>query len=211
MSNRFTIVATSIFWILIILLLRQCCGPSDNGGIGGDVIYETTTDTVYVEKDTTIYKKGDDIVIHDTDTITRPGDTVFVPSSDCDELKAQYEELALLYKTRNIYYDSIPIDSFGYVYLLDTLQYNEFESREFTLDYSIPIITNNTVSEPSHLLYLGGGLSLGDGQINQVQLGLLYKPGKNSVFGIHGGVAPNGTIIYGGSVHFLLNKKRYNN
>lgn len=209
MNNRFAIAATSVFWILIILLLRQCCSDNGSKGIGGDVVYQTTSDTVYVKKDTTIYKKGDDIVIHDTDTITRPGDTVFIPSPDCDELKAQYEELALLYKTRNIYFDSIPIDTFGYAYLLDTLQYNKFQSREFTLDYSIPVITNTEVSEPSHLFYMGGGLSLGDNKINQVQLGLLYKPKKNNVFGIHAGVAPDGTILYGGSIHFLLNKRRY--
>jgi hypothetical protein len=209
MNNRFAIVATSIFWILIILLLRQCCSDNGSSGVGGDVIYSSTSDTVYVQKDTTIFKKGDDIVIHDTDTITRPGDTVFIPDTNYFNLKLQYEELALLYKTRNIYFDSIAIDTFGYAYMLDTIQYNKFQSREFTLDYSIPVITNTEVSEPSHLFYLGGGMSLGDSKINQVQLGLLYKPKKNNVFGIHIGAAPNGTIIYGGSAYWLLNKRRY--
>lgn len=208
MNNKFAIFATSVFWILIIFLLRQCCSDG-TGGVGGSVVYQKTSDTVYVKKDTTIFKKGDDIVIYNTDTITRPGDTVFIPSSDYSKLKLQYEELALLYKTRNIYYDSIPIDTFGYVYLLDTLQYNKFESRQFTLDYSIPIITNSEVSEPSHLFYIGGGASFGDKKINQVQLGLLYKPKKNNVFGIHVGATPNGTIVYGGSAYWLLNRNRY--
>jgi hypothetical protein len=207
MNNKFAIFATSVFWIMVILLLRQCNSP-DGVNTGNKVVYNTQSDTVYLTKDTTIYKPGSTITIHETDTVTKPGDTIFVADTNYIALKKQYEELAKLYKVRNIYVDSFDIDTLGKLYLTDTLQYNQISGRIYELDYSIPVINTKEISEPKHLFYMGGGLSLAEKKIRQVQVGLLYKPAKKNVFGIHLGAGVDGTLYYGGSAYWLLNNKQ---
>lgn len=205
MNNKFTIGLTSLFWIMVFLLLRQC--NFGDGKLIDRVVYKTKSDTTYITKDTTIYKSGKTITIHDVDTIVKPGDTIFVPDTNYNILKKQYEELVNLYKVRNIYIDSLPIDTIGKIFLNDTLQYNKIAGRSYNFKYSIPIINNNTVSEPKNLFYLGGGLSLANKKLRQVQVSLLYKPMKNNVFGVHLGTAIDGTIYYGGSAYWLINNK----
>ena len=204
MNNKFTIGVTSLFWIMIFLLLRQC--NSDNGKCNDKVVYKTVSDTTYIVKDTTIYKSGETITIHDVDTIAKPGDTIFIADTNYNILKKQYEELVNLYKVRNFYIDSLSIDTIGKIFLKDTIQYNKIASRTYSFKYSIPIVTNNTVTEPKNLFYLGGGLSLANKKLRQVQVSLLYKPMKKNVFGVHLGTAIDGTIYYGGSAYWLLNK-----
>jgi hypothetical protein len=54
---------------------------------------------------------------------------------------------------------SIKIDSFGYVFLTDTITQNQIDSRKVKLDYKIPVITNtitNTITlPPKTQLYVG--------------------------------------------------------
>jgi hypothetical protein len=204
MNNKFVIAATSVFWIMLILLLRQC--SPDNGEVKREVVYKTTSDTTYIIKDSIVYRSSGTVTVTKIDTVERPGDIIFIADSNYATLKKQYEELAQLYKMRNIYVDSIPIDSLGQIKIIDTLQYNKIDSRKYFLNYSLPVITNKEVSEPKHLFYMGGGLSLAESKLRQVQVSLLYKPKKKNVFGIHLGSSIDGTIYYGGSAYWLLNK-----
>lgn len=200
MNNKYLILIIASLLVVIALLLNKC----DSGNNDNVVVYKTTTDTAYVEHDTTIFR--DSPIVYSTDTVKQKGDTVFIIDTTYLGLKKQYEDMIALYSVRNIYKDSIPIDSLGYVHILDTVQYNTLQSKTFRLDYSIPIITNTTVLEPKNLFYVGAGFSMAQSKFRQIQANLLYKPKKN-IFGIHIGSSTDGTIYYGGSVHLLINKK----
>lgn len=205
MNNKFAIMATSVFWIMLILLLRQC-GFNDRSS--KEVVYKTTTKTEYITKDSIIYRSPKTITVNHTDTVYKPGDVIFVADTNYNALKKQYDELVQLFKVRNIYQDSIPIDSLGEVKIIDTIQYNKIQSRKYFLNYSLPVTTTEKVSEPKHLFYMGGGLSLTKSKFRQVQASLLYKPKKNNIFGVHIGSGVDGTIYYGGSAYWLLNKNK---
>ena len=182
MNNKFVILCTALIMIIIALMYRQCSSPIDNP-TKGKIIYQTTTDTTYIVKDTVVYKNRP--AIHITDTVTQIGDTVFVADTNYVALKKQYEELVNRYKVRNIYLDTFPIDTIGNIFLSDTIQYNNIVARSFHIKYSLPVVSTKEISEPKHLFYFGGGVSLANKKIRQAQFGLLYKPAKKNVIGIH--------------------------
>ena len=194
---------------MVILLLRQCNTEFSLFSKPGktDVIYEVKSDTTYITKDSIIFKKGNTITIHDVDTVAKPGDTVFVANANYDFLKTQYDRLVKAYKVRNIYVDSVAIDTFGYLNINDTIQYNNISSRTLKYNFSIPLVSDKIVSEPKNLFYAGGGLGIHNSTIHHIQASLLYKPKKNNVFGVHIGVGTSGRIYYGGSAYWLINNK----
>ena len=194
------------FLLCFVLMLKGCI-PLPKC-LNGNIQYGTTSDTVYVEKDTTIYKSGKTITIHSTDTVLRPGDTVFIPDTNYNALKIQYINLANLYKIRNIYLDSLQLDTLGKIYIKDTIQYNTIASRTYRLKYKIPIVTNTTIVEPKNQFFLGGGLSIVKQSEVQIQVGGLFKPKKKMIFGLHAGVTSTNKLFYGGSAYYLINKTK---
>ena len=177
--NKFLSIVIVVL-VAIILLQRACSGaktPEETP------VNKVVTDTVYIQKDTTITK-----------TVTRvkqiylqlPGDSVFVADTNYQTLKSQYESLSKKYSTRNIYQDTILIDSLGQVVIRDTLQYNHLQKRSYRLSYKIPVITKTETIASRRQVYLGGGLSMTTGFTDlTAQVSVLYKTKKDQVFGVY--------------------------
>lgn len=177
--NKFSSIVIVVL-VAIILLQRACSGaktPEETP------VNKVVTDTVYIQKDTTITK-----------TVTRvkqiylqlPGDSVFVADTNYQTLKSQYESLSKKYSTRNIYQDTILIDSLGQVVIRDTLQYNHLQKRSYRLSYKIPVITKTETIASRRQVYLGGGLSMTTGFTDlTAQVSVLYKTKKDQVFGVY--------------------------
>lgn len=165
--------------VAIILMQRQCSSPQPTP----EPVTIVDVDTVYVYKDTVITKY---VTLVKTDTMWLPGDSVFIPDTCYDQLKIQFETLARSYSVRNIYLDTLLLDTFGVVILHDTIQYNRLKQHQYHLLYSMPVVTKTVVLPPKRKLYAGGGLSVNTALTNMtLQGGLLYKDKKDRMYGVH--------------------------
>lgn len=175
-------------------------------GCGGDVPKADTVvvhDTSWQIHDSLIVKKMKvKEIIHDT----LPPE--YIADTNYPALKAQYEELAKLFLAKNIYADTLKLDTLGYIAVADIVQKNELLNRSYDYKYKIPTITNTvtiTKQAPAKgALYVGGGVS-GEktNGINSVRGGLLYKTKKNTMFGVHAGFAGN-QLVYGIDAYWKL-------
>lgn len=178
--------------VVVIFLQRSCAGerkylPTSKDKIVYDTVWSTVTKTEY--KKVPVFKR---------DTTYVEGDTIFVADSSYDKLKLQFDNLAKNYVARNIYRDSLLLDSIGYVLVLDTLQYNSISSRTYKHNYKIPTVTGYVQAAQRRQLYIGGGISIDKGLgLSNLQVGVLYKNKKDQIFGIQTGISEELTPYIG--------------
>ena len=178
-----------------------------NGGCGDGVAAKADTvvvhDTSWQVHDSVIVKK---MKVKETIHDTIPPE--YIADTNYPKLKAQYEELATLFLAKNIYADTVKLDTLGFIAVADTVQKNQLLNRSYNYNYKIPTITSTvTITKtlpPKGALYFGGGAS-GDktNGINSARGGLLYKTKKDAMFGVHVGLA-NSEPIYGIDVYWKL-------
>ncbi len=193
-------VLSVIIVVLIAFLVFK------GNGCGGDVPKADTLivhDTSWQVHDSLIVKKVKiKEVIHDTLPVEYIADTNY------PKLKAQYDAVVKGYLAKNIYADTLKLDTLGYIAVADTVQKNELLSRSYSYQYKIPTITKTTTitkwAPAKGALYVGGGVS-GDktNGINSVRGGLLYKTKKNTMIGVHAGFG-NNQLIYGVDAYWKL-------
>jgi hypothetical protein len=111
-----------------------------------------------------------------------------------------------------MYRDSVQIDTFGYIKVVDTLQKNQMVGRSFIKDLKIPektiTITNTIYPDPKRQVYIGGGIfGNKDNIAGQVQAGLLLKNKKDQIFGVSTGINANGQVQYGISSYWKIKIK----
>lgn len=193
-----------ILSVIIVVLIAFLVFKGN--GCGGDVPKADTLivhDTSWQVHDSLIVKKLKiKEVIHDTLPVEYIADTNY------PKLKAQYDAVVKGFLAKNIYTDTLKLDTLGYIAVADTVQKNELLSRSYSYQYKIPTITKTTTitkwAPAKGALYVGGGVS-GDktNGINSVRGGLLYKTKKNTMFGVHAGFASN-QLIYGVDAYWKL-------
>lgn len=109
--------------------------------------------------------------------------------------------------TRNIYADTLKIDSLGYAYLKDTTFRNLITGRSFHYDLTIPKI-KETVEVPVNKRELYLGTTLIGNQKNPltgVYTGLMYKDLKGKMMGVS--IGYTGTLHIGASMYVRLRFK----
>ncbi len=203
--SKSNIFFTGIIAVLvIIILLQRSCTPAGKlvKTEDGEVL---KTDTTYITVDKVVTKT---ITRVKHDTVPQPGDTVFTPAPGYDDLKAQYESLAKLYSARNIYKDTIKLDSIGYIALIDTVQYNQLDKRKYHYNYSIPVVTKYVQNPPRRQVYIGGGIAMNTVLVPQVQAGLLYKNKKDQIFGIYSMAGPDLVPSFGVSTYWKISFRK---
>ena len=108
-----------------------------------------------------------------------------------------------MHTARNMYIDTILIDTFGKVFIYDTVQFNKLGRRGILKNYTIPVIIKYipTPIPPQGQLYVGGGL---DGtyinkqvNLNMVEAGLMYKNKKDQMYGAKAMLDFKGNLYYG--------------
>ena len=194
-----------IVGLLVIILFQrvQCGSPGPVKGGGIDTVIRI--DTVYLKKDTIIKKKIYPIQV---DTLY---DTSFIPNPNYDSLKLQFESLSKDYATRRVYQDSLRLDSFGYVLVIDTVKYNKLFDREYKYHYEIPVVTKSIeIVKPAPKtgqIYLGGGVAGTKTSFQSVQAGLLFKSKNDQIIGGFVGIGTSGKILYGVQSYWRLKLK----
>jgi hypothetical protein len=116
----------------------------------------------------------------------------YLPDTNYQALKKQFEQLRDLYLSRNIYKDSLKIDTIGTLYLTDTTHKNTLSRGSYSYNLRYPTITKIiTIKDPPRTqLYYGGELSSPLGQtlgIQQAQVGILLKNKKDNILKLSSG------------------------
>jgi hypothetical protein len=192
-----------VILVVIILLQRGCANAK-----APQII--TKIDTVTQIKYESVIKYGHSkpIYIKAERDSTLQTETEYILSEIDSDISERFDTLVELYSMKNIYLDSIKIDTFGYVTLTDTIQQNKFLGRSFITNIVIPektVTINKTITlPPVRQLYLGAGL-MGNrlSLINSASAGILYKDKQDRIFGASVGVS-NNQLSYGISSYWKI-------
>ena len=193
-----------ILSIIIVVLIGFLVFKGN--GCGGNV---PKADTVVIHD--TSWKVHDSLIVKKIKLTKTIHDTLppeYVADTNYPKLKSQYDELVRAFLAKNIYTDTLKLDTLGYIAVADTVQKNELLSRSYSYKYKIPTVTvTKTITKwtpAKGALYVGGGVS-GEktNGINSVRGGLLYKTKKNTMFGVHVGAA-NNQLVYGVDAYWKL-------
>jgi hypothetical protein len=206
MIDRKTSFFTGIILVLVlIILLQRSCTPkcpevsTPEPGVHVDTLYKEIIKTE--TKRVTVFKT-------DTQYVKEPW---MVPDTNYAALKKQFEELVNRFAARNIYRDTIYIDSIGMVILTDTVRKNLMAERTYLHDYKIPtvVVTKTIPLPPRRQLYVGGAIGATYPiSISTVQAGLMFKNKKDQLFGLHAGLDTRGIMTYSLSTYWKISFKR---
>ena len=190
----------------IIVILLMVLSFEKSGCNSPEIKADTVTlhDTTWQVHDSLIIKKLKiKEIIHDT----LPPE--YIADTNYPKLKAQYDALVVAYLAKNIYADTVKLDTLGYVAVADTVHKNEIHGRSYKYNYKIPTVTvTNTITKqapPKGALFVGGGVS-GSKEIglNLLKGGFLYKSKNDKIFGLHIGINGNSQVIYGADAYLKL-------
>lgn len=181
------LVSLIVLALAVVVYLQRC-----NGGGKGVTPPQNTHDTTIMEihhyHNTVIYRSNPMPTGH---IAAKPKDIppTMVPDTNYSRLVAQFESLKELYYSRNIYKDSIPIDTIGYVSVEDTIGQNKLLGRKWHPKYDIPekitTITNTVYPEQRFQVYFGGEILGNEKQIIAGgALDLLFKTKKDRLYSI---------------------------
>jgi len=198
-------ILTLFIVILLFIILTQ------DRGCNSTKIEPTTVtvhDTLWQVHDSLIIKKLKiKEVIHDT--VSTPPE--YIADTSYPKLKAQYDALVVSHLAKNIYADTVKLDTLGYVAIADTIHKNSLHNRSYKYNYKIPTVhTTTTITKyapPKNQLYIGGGM---DGNktvgLTNVNLGLLFKTKSDKIYGVKVGSNIEGQINYGFQLFWKLKK-----
>jgi hypothetical protein len=193
--------------LLVIIFLQRCDDGRKKVSLNGNTKDTTVLVINHLFKDTT---KSKPVFIKGQRDTLLEYNVYYLPSKNYDSLYAQYNTLKEAFLSKNIYADSLQIDTFGYIKVVDTLQKNQIVGRSFIKDLKIPekTITITIHPEPKRQLYIGGGIFGNQNNIvGQVQAGILLKNKKDQIFGLSTGITANGQIQYGISSYWKIKLK----
>lgn len=190
--------------LIAIIFLQRQCSPSPKEQKPTIV---TKVDTLWKEVHDTVTK---DVPVY-VSIPTKPGPE-YIPSDNCDSLRKQYLVLRDRYLVKNVYVDTIKLDTFGIVQVIDTVQFNKLKKRTRIDDYKIPTIIKETTiikpADPVRQLYVGGNLF---GNTNSLQLltpGLLYKNKKDQIYQLNVGLNFDGSLTFGLGTYWKIKLKK---
>jgi hypothetical protein len=203
LMNRLLIFIIVVLMAIILFQQNGCTYIHDKQP---EVV--TVHDTTWQVHDSLIIKK---LKIKETihDTVSTPPE--YIADTNYSKLKAQYDALVIAYLAKNIYADTLKLDTLGYVTIADTIQKNNLQNRSYKYNYKIPTIhTTTTITKYAPLknqLYIGGGVD-GNKTVGVINLsaGLLLKTKKDNIYSVTVGSNVEGQINYGFRTFWKLKK-----
>ena len=205
--SKYAIIVLAV--IGLIILTRLGC----NNGLGffdkpkADTV--VVRDTTWEVHDSLIVKKVPiKETIYDIDTLPPQ----YIPDTAYPGLLIKYNELVKLLLSKNIYADTLKLDTLGYVAIADTIQENKLQNRGIHYNYKIPTITEKiTITKQApkrNQLYIGAGINTSKALMPQsVEAGLILKTKRDQIYGLKAGSDINGQISYGFQTYWKIGKK----
>ena len=188
--NKILVFVVMCLLFTVALQHKGCNAPQ----IKADTV--TLHDTTWQTHDSLIIKK---LVIKNTIHDTLPPE--YIADTNYPKLKAQYDALVIAYLAKNIYADTVKLDTLGYVAVADTVHKNELLGRSYKYNYKIPTVTvTNTITKQAPAkgaLFMGGGVTGNKNGLDVLQGGLLYKSKQDKLFGLNIGINGNSQVVYG--------------
>jgi len=205
--NKYTIGILVV--IGLILLSRVGC----NNGFGffdkpkADTLI--VRDTVWNEHDSTIIRQMTiREVIYDIDTLPPQ----YLPDTNYAALKLQFEALVKEHASKNVYSDTLKLDTLGYIAVADTTQFNKLLNRSYDYKYKIPTITEQiTITKyppKRNQVYIGGAINV-DAKLapSTAEVGLILKTKRDQIMGVKAGSDINGNVNYGFQSYWKIGSK----
>jgi len=191
--------------VIAFMLMRECNTSKQSLQRKPDTV--VVVDTTYITKTNTKIKKVLITSIDSSYDITK--DERFIPDTSYETLKAQFTKLSRDYTARNIYKDTLVLDSIGFVHIADSVQFNTLLNRKYTYSYKLPIVTKTTTitnyAKPVRQLYAGVGInSLG---VSSINAGVMYKSRRDQLYGLTLGVN-NDQLVYGVQTYFKIKLRK---
>lgn len=188
--NKILTFAVAVLLFTVALQHKGCNAPQ----IKADTV--TLHDTSWTIHDSLIVKK---LKVKETIHDTLPPE--YIADTNYPKLKAQYDALVFAYLAKNIYADTVKLDTLGYVAVTDTVHKNEIHGRSYKYNYKIHTVTvTNTITKyapAKGALFIGGGVTGNKNGLDVLQGGFLYKSKYDKVFGLHVGINGNNQVVYG--------------
>lgn len=176
--NNFKILYIIIVILLgIIFLMKLFPSKCENKT---KVINKIKIDTVYKVITNTITSKP--ILIREIPL----KDTLYLLDSNGYMYKEKLDKLIKDHTTNRIYYDSLVLDSFGYIVSIDSLRYNKLLNKKYRYHLNIPTINKTELIQPKSKVkfYLGGGMMVNkELQIININSDFLIQTKKDALFG----------------------------
>lgn len=197
--------------VVVALILLSRIGCNNGFGFFDKPVSDTliVRDTVWQEHDSTIIKQMTvKEVIHDPVIIQQ-----YVPDTNYERLKIQFEMLVKEHTVKNVYADTLKLDTLGYIAIADTTQLNKLLNRSYNYKYKIPTITEQiTITKyppKRNQLYVGAGVNVERTFAPaSAELGLLLKTKRDQIMGVKAGSDINGNITYGFQSYWKIGSKK---
>lgn len=191
--------------LVLVVLLQRCGEPKP---VDAPTVVR---DTVWVHKDSTVYSKPQLIK---TIPIDVSRDTIinnYIPDTNYQKLVIQYQSVVNELLAKNLFVDTLKIDTLGWVRVQDTVTKNLLLNRTFKWHIKYPVI-KETITLPAprkNQLYVGGEVE-GDktNLVSGVNAGLLFKNKKDQIFGLKAGLNSNGQPSLGISSFWKITFKK---
>lgn len=172
-------VINIVMVVLLLIILLQMCNRK---------AVDTTqtivhSDTMWIKKDSFIHSSPK-LIVHEGSV-----DSVlikeYLADTNYNKLLQQYNTLLSEYLAKNVYADSVAIDSIGYVHITDTVRTNSLLGRSFTYNLNYPVIHDSVIkyAPPTRQVYYGGGFNIAkDKTLDLFNTGVLYKDKQDRIY-----------------------------
>ena len=188
--------------LVLVVLLQRCEAPKPSEGV------TIIRDTTWIVKDSLITSKPQvtkTIQIESHDTIINH----YIPDTNYQKLVLQYQEVVNQLLAKNIYNDTLKIDTLGWVKVMDTVTKNLIANRTFKWHIKYPVI-KETITIPAkkvNQVYIGGVIQ-GGAEINQIGASALLKTRNDFLFGGSLSVNTYGNLQYGVGAYWKIKLKK---
>jgi hypothetical protein len=192
MKNKILIVLILVLGIILSMIgPKYCSGGQSKSDTFLKITHDTTWDTTNI-----------------TSPIYIPGKIIYIPGPTITE-HVDTAKILADYFAKLIYFDTIRMDSLGYIAIRDTITKNKLAARQHTKNYRIPKVTTTIEKTINHYEVaqrkLYGGFLVDITNIGGYGT-LSYENKKNTVF--HFGVGANSTSGMGflGGISWKISK-----
>lgn len=192
-KNFYVIIIACLVGVIIVM--QTCTSPP------------TPEEPTIITKVDTVWKKTKDSIVY------KPGPTKVIPGPTIT-VNTPVDTTAILkdFFAKYVYKDSIKIDSFGYVNLVDTVSLNKIQSRKVVRNYSIPIIHKRETiiypCLPKRQVFAGVDLLAGGGtSISHFGGSLILKDKKDHLYSIGAGINEDAEPQYRFSIAWKIKIK----
>jgi hypothetical protein len=193
--------------ILIVIIFLQRCGGGHIPSTGIKIIRDTT----WIEKSNTINSKPQLIKTEPYAVPIDRWNTEYLPDTSYKILIKQYEELVRQLLAKNVFSDSIKIDSIGHIYITDTVSRNLLTGRSTHYNLKYPVIKETIIIPEKKRIqvYIGGAVQAGQNRgADGVNAGLLLKTKRDQIYGVYGGFNLDKSFQVGVQMYWKIKIKK---